>query len=98
MDGRDPSEPSADLADELIGLDLDDPETQAFAAHLRRMRRDEPAFTLEGYLSGVREFAESANRARGGRWLLAVLLAGLLLLVAGYVVIEAVGFILATGS
>jgi hypothetical protein len=98
MDGRDPFDRPADLADELVGLDPDDPETQAFAAHLRRMRRDEPAFTVQGYLSGMSEFAESANRAQGGRWLLAVLLVGLLLLVAGYVMIDAVGFVLATWS
>jgi hypothetical protein len=98
MDGRDRFEPPADLADELIGLDPDDPETQVFAAHLRRMRRDEPAFTVEGYLSGVSEFAASANRAQGGRWLLAVLLVALLLLVAGYVMIDAVGYVLAMWS
>jgi len=46
----------------------------------------------------VSDFAQSANRAQGGRWPLAVLLAGLLLLVAGYVVIDAVGFVLATPS
>ena len=53
--------------DELLGLDPDDPEAQAFAAHLDRMQRQRPAFTVEGYIDGVREFAESANRAQGGR-------------------------------
>ena len=31
------------------------------------MQRQGPAFTVEGYLDGVRTFADSANRAEGGR-------------------------------
>ena len=52
---------SPQFDDELLGLDPDDPEAQAFAAHLDRMRHERPAFTVEGYLDGVREFADSAN-------------------------------------
>jgi hypothetical protein len=82
--------------DELLGLDPDDPEAQAFAAHLDRMQRQDPAFTVEGYLDGVRTFADSANRAEGGRRWAAVLLAALLLAVAGYVVWDALLFVLDT--
>jgi hypothetical protein len=99
MFSRDPAEPgrpSARFDDELLGLDPDDPEVQAFAAHLDRMRQDRPAYTVEGYLDGVSDFADSANRAEGGRRLLAVVLVSLLLLGAGYVVANALGFVLAS--
>jgi len=68
------------IADELIGLDPDDPETRAFAEHLRRMQAPTNSFTVEGYLRGFGEFANSANRANGHRRLMAVILVGLLLL------------------
>jgi len=79
--------------DDLLGLDPADPEAQAFAAHLDRMQRQGPAFTVEGYLDGVRAFADSANRAEGGRRWAAVVLVGLLLVVAGYVVFDALAFV-----
>jgi hypothetical protein len=82
--------------DELLGLDPDDPEAQAFAAHLDRMQRQRPAFTVEGYLDGVRDFADSANRAEGGRRWAAVLVVGLLLLGAAWVVWEALVFVVTT--
>lgn len=82
--------------DELLGLDPADPEAQAFAAHLDRMQRQRPAYTVEGYLEGVRDFAESANRAEGGRRLGAVFVAGLLLAVAAFLVWEALMFVVAT--
>ena len=82
--------------DDLLGLDPGDPEAQAFAAHLDRMQRQGPAFTVEGYLDGVRAFADSANRAQGGRWWAAVVLVGLLLVVAGYVVFDALAFVVDT--
>jgi hypothetical protein len=99
MPSRDPAEPvrgGDPLDDELIGLDPDDPETQAFAAHLGRMHRDRPSFTVEGYLDGVSDFADSANRAQGGRRLGAVVLVVLLLIVAGYLIVDALGFVLST--
>jgi hypothetical protein len=96
MARRDPADPSVWFEDELLGLDPDDPETRAFAAHLDRMHRDRPTFTVEGYLDGVSDFADSSNRARGVRRLLAVLLVTLLLLVAGYLVAEVAGFVLTT--
>ena len=87
---------SPQFDDELLGLDPDDPEAQAFAAHLDRMQRHRPAFTVEGYLDGVRDFAESANRAGGGRRWAAVLVVVLLLLGAAYVVWEALVFVVVT--
>ena len=82
--------------DELLGLDPDDPDAQAFAAHLDRMQQQSPTFTVEGYLDGMRAFAESANRAEGGRRWAAVVLVALLLAVVGYVVYDALLFVVAT--
>jgi hypothetical protein len=82
--------------DDLIGLDPDDPDAQAFAAHLDRMQQQGPTFTVEGYLDGVRTFADSCNRAEGGRRWAAVLLVALLLTVAGYVVSDALLFVVGT--
>lgn len=81
----DPTDPAAGrdarFDDELVGLDPDDPEAQEFAAHLDRMKRPGPSFTIEGSLRGVEEFADGAGRAGGLRWLLAVLV--VLLIVGG---------------
>jgi hypothetical protein len=94
---RDPgSQGPAWDSDELIGLDPQDPEAQAFAAHLARIRRDRPGFTVEGYLDGVTDFADSANRSNGGRRLLAVVLVGLLLLVAAFLIWDALRFVVTT--
>ena len=81
--------------DELLGLDPEDPEARAFAAHLDRMQQQRPTFTVEGYLDGVRNFAESANRAEGGRRWAAVALVALLLTGAAYVVYDAVAYVMA---
>jgi hypothetical protein len=89
-------ERSSQFDDELVGLDPNDPDAQAFAAHLDRMQQQRPTFTVEGYLDGVRAFADSANRAEGGRRWAAVLLVALLLVVAGYVVYDALVFVMAT--
>ena len=93
---RSPRDRSPLFDDELLGLDPDDPDAQAFAAHLDRMQEVRPTFTVEGYLDGVRTFAESANRAEGGRRWAAVLLVALLLTVAGHVVYDALLFVMAT--
>ena len=82
--------------DDLLGLDPDDPDAQAFAAHLDRMQQQSPTFTVEGYLDGVRRFADSCNRAEGGRRWAAVVLVALLLVVAGYAVYDALLFVMAT--
>ena len=87
---------SRQFDDELVGLDPDDPEAQAFAAHLDRMQRQLPAFTVEGYLDGVRDFAESANRAEGGRRWAAVLVVVLLLAVVAHLVWDAMTVALTT--
>jgi hypothetical protein len=87
---------SGQYDDELLGLDPDDPEAQAFAEHLDRMQRHHPAFTVEGYIEGVRDFAESANRAEGGRRWAAVLVVVLLLAGVIYVVWESLLFVIAT--
>jgi hypothetical protein len=67
------------LDEDLIGLDRNDPDVQAFREHLDRAHRQYPGFTVEGYLSGVRDFAESANRAQGLRRIAAVLVVALIL-------------------
>lgn len=87
---------SQQFDDELVGLDPDDPDAQAFAAHLDRMQQQQPGFTVEGYLAGVTDFAESANRAEGGRRWAAVLVVLALLVVAAYVAWEALVFVLHT--
>ncbi|TDV55344.1 hypothetical protein [Actinophytocola oryzae] len=76
---EDPNE-SPRLEDELIGLDPDDPETRAFRAHLERQHRVRASYTVEGYLSDVGDFADSANRLGGHRKLMAGILVLLILL------------------
>jgi hypothetical protein len=70
--------------EDLIGLDPDDPEAQAFAEHLDRMERCEPGFTIEASLDRVADFADSSTRAGGLRWWTAALVA--VLIVFGVVV------------
>ena len=82
--------------DELIGLDRDDPEAQAFAAHLDRMQRSHPSFTVEGYLSDVATFADSANRAQGERYWAAVAVTVALLAVVAFLVWESLVFVVTT--
>lgn len=93
---RSESRRSRQFDDELLGLDPDDPDARAFAAHLDRMQEQRPAFTVEGYLAGVGTFADSANRARGLRRLGAVTIAVLLLAVAAWLIWEALLFVLTT--
>ncbi|MFC4948329.1 hypothetical protein [Pseudonocardia sp. GCM10023141] len=98
-----PERPEPDLPDwsrqfddELLGLDPDDPEAQAFAAHLDHMQQTRPAFTVEGYLHGIGDFADSANRAEGGRRWGAVLVVVLLLIGVAWVVWKALAFVVLT--
>jgi hypothetical protein len=93
---RSPQARSPRFDDELLGLDPDDPDAQAFAAHLDRMQQQGPTFTVEGYLEGVRTFADSCNRAEGLRRWAAVAMVALLLTVAGYVVYDALLFVMGT--
>ena len=89
-------DPRRRFHDDLVGLDPDDPEARAFAAHLDRMETVRPMFTVEGELGGVRDFADSANRAGGLRRWAAVLMVGLVLLGAGYVLFGVLEFVVGT--
>ncbi len=89
------SDRSPRFDDDLLGLDPDDPEARAFAAHLDRMQRV-PSCSVEGYIRGVGDFAESANRLRGSQRAAAVGVTVLLLLVAAWVIANAAGFVVAT--
>ncbi len=95
-----PDEPeqqrSAQFDDELIGLDPDDPEAQAFAAHLERQQRVRPSYTVEGYLSDVGDFADSANRLGGHYKLMAAILVLLILLGVTITAWDALVFVLTT--
>jgi hypothetical protein len=82
--------------DDLIGLDRDDPEAQAFAAHLDRMHRRHPAFTVEGYLDDVGTFADSVNRAQGERYWAAVAVVVALLAVVGWLIWESIVLVVTT--
>jgi hypothetical protein len=82
--------------DDLVGLDPADPEARAFAQHLERMERSRPGFTVEGYLDGVGDFADSATRAQGARYWAAVLVVVLLLVGVVWVVARAMVFVLGT--
>jgi hypothetical protein len=93
-----PTGPPGRFADDLVGLDPYDPDAQAFAAHLDRMERVTPSYTVEGYLDGVSTFADSANRLDGHRRLMAVIVVGLLLLGVGYTAWRVILFILASFS
>ncbi|MGH3492908.1 MAG: hypothetical protein ACRDRL_17825 [Sciscionella sp.] len=81
-----PSEPTDRFTEDLIGLDPADPEAQAFAAHLDRMEAGGAKYTVEGYLRGVTDFANSANRATGHNRLVAVLVVGLILIGVGFAI------------
>lgn len=82
------------LDDELIGLDRDDPEVQAFSEHLDRAHLLRSRFTVEGYLSGVSDFADCANRTQGPRRIMAVLVVTLILLGVAITVWEVTTFVI----
>ncbi len=81
--------------DDLVGLDPGDPEARAFAEHLDRMQRV-PSCTVEGYIRDVGHFAEEANRARGSRGLAGKAFVVLLLLIALWVIGNALFFVVTT--
>jgi hypothetical protein len=95
-----PEEPeekrSRQFDDELIGLDPDDPEAQAFAAHLERQQQVRSGYTVEGYLSDVGDFADSANRLGGHYKLMAAILVLLILLGVTITAWDALVFVLNT--
>lgn len=83
-------EPTEQFAHELGDLDHQEPEVREFAAHLQRMHHSYARATVEGTLRGVDDFADSANRARGGRRTAVVFVVGLMLFGVGFTVWNAV--------
>ncbi|MGQ0837888.1 hypothetical protein [Actinokineospora sp.] len=84
------------FTEDLIGLDPDDPEVREFAEHLDRVERVRPGYTVEGYLGGVTDFAESANRLGGHHRLTAGIVVTLILLGVLVAAWDAVVFIFTT--
>ena len=93
---EEPEKRSRQFDDELIGLDPDDPEAQAFAEHLERQQRVRPSYTVEGYLSDVSDFADSANRLGGHYKLMAAILVLLILLGVTITAWDALVFVVTT--
>jgi len=94
--GPEDDQPSRRFDDELVGLDPDDPEARRFAEHLDRIQRVGPSYTVEGYISGMGDFADSANRLGGHRKLMAVILVVLIMLGVTVAVWDAVVFVVTT--
>jgi hypothetical protein len=82
--------------DELADLDPDDPEARAFAEHLERQRRVRSGYTVEGYLSDMGDFADSANRLGGHHKAMAGLLVLLILLGVTIAAWDAIVFVVTT--
>ncbi len=94
--GPEDDQPSRRFDDELVGLDPEDPEARSFAEHLDRIERVRPGYTVEGYISGVGDFADSANRLGGHRKLMAVILVVLIMVGVTLAVWDAVVFAVTT--
>ncbi len=94
--GDEPGGPPGRFGDDLVGLDPDDPEAKAFAAHLDRMEHSGSKATVEGMLEGVEDFAHQARNARGPRRTVAVAVVVLILFGVGYTVWNALVFMLQT--
>ena len=60
------------------------------------MERPHSKATVEGMIEGMEDFAASANRAGGERWLAAVVVAALILVGVGFTLWNALGFVLET--
>jgi hypothetical protein len=82
--------------DDLIGLDPDDPEAQAFAAHLDRVEQTRSGYTVEGYLADMSDFADGANRLGGHYRLMASLLALVILLGVAVAAWDAIVYLFTT--
>jgi hypothetical protein len=91
-------QPSRRFHEDLVGLDPWDPEARDFAAHLDRVEQhqDRPGYTVEGYLGGISDFADSANRLGGHYRLTALILITLILGGVGVAVWDALVFVLST--
>lgn len=87
---------SPQFDDELIGLDPDDPEARAFAEHLERQQRVRSGYTVEGYLSDMGDFADSANRLGGHYKVMAGLLVLLILLGVTITAWDAIVYVVTT--
>lgn len=96
MERGDRDEEIERLEEDLHGLDPDDPEVQAFAAHRDRMQRPNSEATVEGMLRGVDDFAQSVNRADGHRRLVAVVVVVLILFGVLFTVWNAFLFVFST--
>ena len=88
--------PSRRFSEDLAGLDPNDPDAQAFAAHLDRMERPNCKATVEGTLQGVGDFAQCANRTAGHRRVVVLLIVTLMLVGVLYTVWNALVFMLQT--
>jgi hypothetical protein len=82
--------------EDLVGLDPEDPDAREFAAHLDKIEKVTPGYTVEGYLSGVTDFASSANRARGELRLVAVIVVALILIGVLIAAWNTLGFVFGT--
>ncbi|MCE7009724.1 hypothetical protein LWC34_43985 [Kibdelosporangium philippinense] len=92
-----PDEPASQrFREDLEGLDPHDPEVKAFAAHLDRIETSRSGYTVEGYLGGISDFADSANRLGGHYRMLALLFIGLILIGVGVAVWDSLVFILSS--
>lgn len=65
--------------EDLVGLDPDDPDAQAFARHLEKMQRADPGYTVESSIRKVADFADSGGRVGGLRWWFAAVIIVLML-------------------
>ena len=92
-----PDEPASQrFREDLEGLDPHDPEVQEFAAHLERIETSRSGYTVEGYLGGISDFADSANRLGGHHRLTVLILIGLIMVGVIVAVWDTLVFILST--
>jgi hypothetical protein len=82
--------------EDLLGLDPHDPEVREFADHLDRIEQNRSGYTVEGYLGGISDFADSANRLGGHHRLTVMILITLILVGVLVAVWDALVFILST--
>lgn len=82
--------------EDLIGLDPNDPEAQAFAEHLDRVEKVRSGYTVEGYLADMSDFADGANRLGGHYRLMATILALLILFGVAVAAWDSIIYVLST--
>ncbi|MBP2330850.1 hypothetical protein JOF56_011235 [Kibdelosporangium banguiense] len=92
-----PDEPASQrYREDLLGLDPHDPEVREFAAHLDRIETSRSGYTVEGYLGGISDFADSANRLGGHHRMTVLIVIVLILGGVGLAVWDALAFILSS--